>query len=375
MTIPTRALSVDLFQVVGTALPLATAVLTLTRADIVKAELGGGLVPAGRTTIQCDANGIGSGPLFPNEDGTLGTQYGVQVFDQYGAQVFPEAPGHMARASMPDRDCALHEVLFTLPPLSRTDADAAVLKARAWAAQDVTPVETVPVVLYSAKHYAEQASVIGAIAADITALAAITDEIVAVAGLAPGDLATVAGIAPDVSVVAGDHTAVVTVAADHAALVAVNASLASVNAVAGSIGAVLSVNASLASVIAVAGDLVNINAVAADQVNIDLAAANLAAINAAPAAANTAIAARDQSLAYLQASQALAAGTRTSEQYFTGAGPWQMVAPVVAVIDVYVGGRKLRRGVDWSASSSPPLVINTSGQFINATEQIDIQYV
>lgn len=126
MTIPTRRVTVDMFQVLGTALPNATARLTLTRGDILAD--GSGMVPVSSGTILCDANGHGFGDFFPNELGTQGTQYAVEVFDEQGNLVFPEKG--VVRAFLPDRDSKLHEILFTIPPLSKSDADAAVIDAR-----------------------------------------------------------------------------------------------------------------------------------------------------------------------------------------------------------------------------------------------------
>lgn len=154
--IPTHTLFVDLFQVIGTPLPNATVRMTLTTYDIVYG-IGGGLIPAGSTTIVCDENGMGEGELFPNTLGTRGTQYGVEVFND-GVKVFPDVNRRMALAVMPDQDSDLHAILFSVPPVSKSDADRAVLESRAWASQDITPVVTDPVPLYSAKYYAEQAA-------------------------------------------------------------------------------------------------------------------------------------------------------------------------------------------------------------------------
>lgn len=121
MTTPTINVSVDAFQVVGTALPNAKVRLTLTRDDTFMVN-GGGIVPAGSGTIQCDANGHGAGPFFPNALGTKATQYLVEIFDQNGMRVFP-SDGRPVPATLPNTDVALHTVLFTVPPLSRADAD------------------------------------------------------------------------------------------------------------------------------------------------------------------------------------------------------------------------------------------------------------
>lgn len=130
MAIPTVVLSIRLAEIVGTALPNAQVVMTLTREDIV-AGVGGSLVPVGRTIIACDADGLGSGPIFPNALGTQGTQYSVQVFNDKGKQVFPAKEKEVARAAIPNSACLLHEVLFNIPPVSQADADAAVIDARA----------------------------------------------------------------------------------------------------------------------------------------------------------------------------------------------------------------------------------------------------
>lgn len=109
---------------------------------------------------------------------------------------------------------------------------------------------------------------------------------------------------------------------------------------------------------------------------VDYEALAQASATAAAASAALAQTARDLAQGYLLASQMLAAGTRVSEHPpFTGGGPWQMTVNVVAVMDVFVDGRKLAR-TDWTASAAAqPLVTNTSGEFINAQSQVCIQYV
>lgn len=272
MPAPTIVLSVSVYEIVGAALPFAQVALTLTRFDIVKPELGGGIVPAGRTVIACDANGIGSGALFPNADGTLGTQYGVQVFDQYGVQVFPEKPGRMVSASLPAADCQLHAVLHVIPPMSQSDADTAVAAA-------------------------QQAR----IAAEAAAAAAQV-----VSGIA-GAVNTVAGIAPSVTAVGGAAAQVTAVGND----------LVNVDAVAGD----------LPNVDAVAADILNVRAVGQDIVNIDLAATHLTDIQAAPGAAQAAADSAAQAASsaafaaaaghiYASTAAAIADGTLANNAYF-----------------------------------------------------------
>lgn len=132
MTIPVVNVTCDVFQITGQGLPNAQVFLDLTRLD--KYTVGsGGVVPAGRTVIPCDASGHGVGQAFPNDLGTQGTQYRVTVVDQYGNVVFP-APGEPpACARLPASDCALHAVMFTGPQMSTDDATAQVLLSMKWA--------------------------------------------------------------------------------------------------------------------------------------------------------------------------------------------------------------------------------------------------
>jgi hypothetical protein len=130
MAIPTVKVTVRLFEIVGTSLPDAQVAFNLTRADSYPGNFGG-IVPAGQSVLLCDADGFGEIDLFPNALGTNNTQYGVQVFDRLGVQVFPEAQGQMALTFLPDQDCLLHSVLYNIPPLSKTDADAAIAAAQA----------------------------------------------------------------------------------------------------------------------------------------------------------------------------------------------------------------------------------------------------
>lgn len=150
MTIPQVVVSVDLFQVIGTGLPNAQVILTLTRADRYGSGGTGGLVPVGQTTIQCDANGQGSGSAFPNDAGTQGTQYSVTVIDANGNVVFPEA-GHTVCARLPVNDCWLHDCLFLAPPMSQGDSDAATQLSRNWANLTGASVDGTE---YSSKEYA-----------------------------------------------------------------------------------------------------------------------------------------------------------------------------------------------------------------------------
>src|SRR5206468_5014298 len=119
MAIPKVNVSVDLFQLVGTALPLARVRLTLPRPDVVAAT--GEIVVMGSWTMQGDLNGHATGQFFPNDQGRLGTSYLVEVFDQNGLRVFP-ADGRQVSALIPNMDVALQACLFMVPPLTLSDA-------------------------------------------------------------------------------------------------------------------------------------------------------------------------------------------------------------------------------------------------------------
>jgi hypothetical protein len=128
--IPKVNVSVDTYQLAGIALPQAQVRLTLTRPDIVKDT--GEIVALGSGIIQCDDAGHGVGPFFPNDAGTQGTQYLVEIFDQNGMQVFP-AGGRQVPAVIPVMDIALHACLFKIAPLSLSDAQYWSGDARNWA--------------------------------------------------------------------------------------------------------------------------------------------------------------------------------------------------------------------------------------------------
>lgn len=157
MAVPVRKLTVDLAQIVGEALPVAMVRVTLTRADV---TADGQVVLPGSIEIPCDVDGHGEADIFPNELGTLQTQYDCEIFSQ-GARVFPET-GH-ALFFMPDADSALHAVLFSVPPYvfaSQADVDFILQQAQDWATKfntttsDTAPVVAVPIPLYSAKYNA-----------------------------------------------------------------------------------------------------------------------------------------------------------------------------------------------------------------------------
>jgi hypothetical protein len=128
MTIPTRKVAVNLFEVVGTTVPNGTLRLTLLRDDVYTVDTGG-TVPAGPTNLACDANGLGNIFVFPNALGTQGTRYQVDIFDSLGAHVFP-ASGQFVQAFVPDQDCLLEDIIFVAPPLSDADMFFAIGQAK-----------------------------------------------------------------------------------------------------------------------------------------------------------------------------------------------------------------------------------------------------
>src|SRR3954470_11436980 len=129
MAIPVVKVTVRLSEIVGTPMEGARVAFNLTRSDTV-AGVDGSLVPAGQFVLDTFVDGEADAFLFPNALGTANTQYGVQVFDAFGQQVFPEKDGTMALAFIPAQDCLLHSILFNIPPISKSDADAAIVAAQ-----------------------------------------------------------------------------------------------------------------------------------------------------------------------------------------------------------------------------------------------------
>lgn len=131
MAIPLRTVLIDTYEVTGTALPFAHVRFTLTRPDLYDdPELDeGGIIAAGSSVVDCDADGQGAGELFPNVLGSQGTNYSVEVFDEKWARVFPL--DGVCPASMPDLDnVLLHTILFTVAPVSKSDAERFTLQAQ-----------------------------------------------------------------------------------------------------------------------------------------------------------------------------------------------------------------------------------------------------
>lgn len=128
MAIPTRKVTIDLYQIVGTRLPYGKVRFTLTRSDVYDDINGGGLVTEGDWVADCDEDGHGEIFLFPNALGTQSTSYLVEVFDQSAMKVFPRE-GNVP-VTVPDFDVKLHAILFTLPPVSKADVLWAIEKTQ-----------------------------------------------------------------------------------------------------------------------------------------------------------------------------------------------------------------------------------------------------
>lgn len=104
--------------------------------------------------------------------------------------------------------------------------------------------------------------------------------------------------------------------------------------------------------------------------NVSVSVDLLTQLNAAAASAAASAAAAAAALA---AARALAAGSRVSEQTFTGAGPWTLTGPVAGVTAIYINGQKTRLAnfsiVGLNVSNANAALI------INANALIDIEYV
>jgi hypothetical protein len=130
-TIPTVQVLIRTAQITGTGLPLARVVFNFSRPDIVVGS-DGAVVPASQVIVTCDENGDGEGDFFPNVLGTNRTQYGIQIYDQYGAQVFPDREGTSALTSIPNVPTVLlHSVLYNVPTLTEAETDAYLAASQA----------------------------------------------------------------------------------------------------------------------------------------------------------------------------------------------------------------------------------------------------
>lgn len=140
-TVPTVTVLIRTAQITGTGLAGARVLFNFVRADIV-AGSDGAIVPAGQSIVTCDEIGEGEGEFFPNELGTNSTQYGIQIYDAEGAQVFPQKAGAFALTSIPNTDpVLLHSVLYNVPLMTKEESDAyleaaLLAAARAEAAED-----------------------------------------------------------------------------------------------------------------------------------------------------------------------------------------------------------------------------------------------
>jgi hypothetical protein len=123
-TIPVVRVAIRTASIAGTGLPFARVVFNLARSDIVVGT-DGAIVPAGQEIIICDENGDAEPSFFPNALGTNRTQYGIQIYDEQGQQVFPSEEGKYALTSIPNIDgVLLHSILFNVPILTAAESDA-----------------------------------------------------------------------------------------------------------------------------------------------------------------------------------------------------------------------------------------------------------
>lgn len=104
-------------------LPHGRVTFTLTHADIYQ-----GVVVPTFVEVRLDANGQGVAQLWPNGDGTQGTQYRAIIRAANGSV------GFNGLFTMPASNCSLHDVLDLVAPPSVDDATAAKLAAQAAAA-------------------------------------------------------------------------------------------------------------------------------------------------------------------------------------------------------------------------------------------------
>lgn len=99
----------------------------LSSTDLVPGPQGGIVVPA-QVEVILDALGQAVVPLYVNNQGQIGTDYIVEIFDEDGNKA------GTYRATVPPNDCFLHQILDLAPIPALDAALSAVLAAQAAAA-------------------------------------------------------------------------------------------------------------------------------------------------------------------------------------------------------------------------------------------------
>lgn len=289
-----------------------TATLTIADHDI-----DGGTVLPEPVTEQLADNGFGVLGIWPNERGTQGSRYQIQIYD--------DERTYFDRAIyMPDADSSLGQLVEEQPQTddSKTAAAISAAAAKLWATY--TPGEPVPAPpgdgeLESALSYAIAAGqardailmdpgfiavaadlvgadAIGAVAAitlQVQALAPLTEQIQALA-VVDAEIAALAPHAAAIGELAPKADDIAAVALIGAQVTAVADAAGSVTVVADSIGAVATVSEYMAAVLTAAG--------------------NIQAIIGAPSAASAAASSADLSEAWATGAEPGGPGTLSARE-------------------------------------------------------------
>jgi hypothetical protein len=125
----TVTVSILVSQITGEALANAVVAFALSGTDI-----DAGIIAKREREVILDENGEGTIDLWPNADGTQGTQYKVTIHAADGEFQY------RGLATIPASNCNLHDVLNLDAPASVDDAEAAALAAQGYASQAASAV-------------------------------------------------------------------------------------------------------------------------------------------------------------------------------------------------------------------------------------------